>query len=97
MVLSQLSRGKHEPLCHGNGASANVNVTGGVAPYTYTWLPAGGTAARGSFATGGIYTVTVTDVNGCHDTASVSIIEPTLLVSNIIKQTLPVVKAMVRQ
>lgn len=46
--------------------TTSVSITsGGNAPYTYVWLPGGQTTASLSNLTGGTYTVTVTDANGC--------------------------------
>ncbi len=44
---------------------AAVTVTAGVGPYTYQWLPAGGTQSIVNGATDGCYTVIVTGGNGC--------------------------------
>ncbi|MDR6514402.1 aminopeptidase-like protein [Chryseobacterium camelliae] len=53
-------------LCNGGSTgTATVTVTGGTAPYTYSWSPSGGTAATASGLAAGTYTVTVTDANGC--------------------------------
>jgi len=57
--------------CGAADGSATVSPVNGVAPYTYTW--GGGTIGGGqgtATATGlsaGIYTVTVTDANGCSE------------------------------
>ncbi len=59
----------------GMDGSITVGVTGGAAPFTYTW----NTAANDSIATGlsaGLYTLNVTDVNNCFDTVSVLITVP---------------------
>ncbi len=65
----------------GNDGVARVVASGATAPYTYSW---GGTETRDSL-TGlsiGDYTVTVTDNNGCSDTVTVTISEPTVLTAN---------------
>ena len=49
----------------GTNGTATVTVGGGVAPYTYSWFPAGGIAAAASNLGAGNYTVTITDGNGC--------------------------------
>ena len=45
--------------------TATIIVSGGVAPYSYSWSPFGGSNASASGLTTGAYTVTVTDNNGC--------------------------------
>lgn len=54
---------------------ASVSVTGGSAPYTYSWTNGGTTSSIGSLA-GGVYSVTVTDGNGCVETGGVAVAEP---------------------
>ncbi len=59
--------------CHGsNSGQANVAVSGGQAPYSFSWntLPAQHAATATGLAAG-TYTATVTDANGC--TASIAI------------------------
>lgn len=62
-------------LCQGcaNG-TATVTVSGGTAPYTYSWSPSGGTGATATGLTGGTYTVTVTDAHGCETTATLTVL-----------------------
>jgi large repetitive protein len=64
--------------------TATVTPTGGNAPYTYAWAPSGGNAATATGLCAGTYTVTVTDFNGCTDTAIVTILQPQQLVLNSI-------------
>ena len=72
----------------GSTGVASVNVTGGTAPYTYSWSPSGGTAATATGLTAGTYTVTVTDANGCQLTRSYTIVEPaSALSAGITSQT----------
>lgn len=58
----------------GNDGTATVTVTGGTGPFNYAWstIP----VQNGATATGltvGSYTVTVTDANGCNNTASATV------------------------
>ncbi len=62
--------------CINNTGSATVNVIGGTAPYTYLWNPGGGTTASISNLSAGTYTVTVTDNNGCSQSATVTVTQP---------------------
>ena len=74
---------KNVTCYNGNDGVAIVNVTGGVAPYTYTWS---GTTLTDSVATGltaGIYEVTVTDASGCVATDTVEITQPDELLALI--------------
>jgi PKD repeat protein len=49
---------------------AAVNITGGHAPYTFSWSPSGGTNQTATGLAAGIYTCCVTDSNGCTACAS---------------------------
>jgi gliding motility-associated-like protein len=64
--------------CFGeNDGSATVSVTGGTSPYTYNWVPTGGTNPNATNLTAGTYTVAVTDNTGCVGSTTVTIGEPT--------------------
>lgn len=53
------------PTCSGNNnGSIDLSITGGAAPYTYTWNT-GATTQDLTNMSAGTYTVTVTDANGC--------------------------------
>ncbi|MBW8060587.1 MAG: hypothetical protein FVQ78_09800, partial [Solirubrobacterales bacterium] len=73
--------------CNGDSTgSATVTPSGGTSPYTYLWS----NGQTDSMATGlpaGTYTVIVTDSNGCIDSASITITQPTLLVAGITDST----------
>ena len=66
----------------GNDGAATASGSGGTPGYSFAWSGGGGSNATASGLTAGTYTVTVTDANGCTDTESVTITEPTLLVSS---------------
>ncbi|MDQ3191194.1 MAG: PKD domain-containing protein, partial [Bacteroidota bacterium] len=60
--------------------SATVNVNGGTAPYTYLWSDgASQTTATASALAAGNYSVTITDDNGCNQTAIITLIQPSAI------------------
>lgn len=75
--------------CNGQTGSLMATISGGTAPYVYSWssgltgtissatIPSGGVAA-------GTYTITVTDVNSCTSSASVTLTEPGSLSLSIV-------------
>lgn len=70
--------------CNGaNDGSGTVTASGGTGPYTYQWLPSGGTNATATNLAPGTYTVVVNGVGGCADTASITINQPAVLAATI--------------
>ena len=68
--------------CNGNAdGTISMTVSGGTAPYTYLWSNSA-TTANLTGLTGGVYTVTITDANGCTATASTTITDPGMLMAN---------------
>lgn len=64
--------------CYGGfDGAATINVTGdpSLSPYTYSWSN-GATGSSLSNVSAGTYTVTVTDLNSCQDTALITITQP---------------------
>ncbi|MBI3509570.1 MAG: choice-of-anchor L domain-containing protein [Bacteroidetes bacterium] len=61
--------------CNSCTGTASVNVTGGLPPYTYTWLPSGGNAATATNLCAGTYSVLITDASSCGvpDTAIINV------------------------
>ena len=58
--------------------------TGGVIPFTYLWNdPSAHTNDTATGLCSGTYTVTITDGNGCTDTSSQTIGEPTQVVASV--------------
>lgn len=54
------------PTCAGqNNGTASVNVSGGTAPYTYTWMPGSLSGGSQNNLAPGNYVVTVTDSENC--------------------------------
>jgi len=59
--------------CANNDGSASASITGGTIPYTYAWTPGGASSANISGLSSGTYSITITDANGCSETASVNV------------------------
>ena len=74
-------------MCNSGLGSATANVTGGLAPYTYSWALSGGTNATASNLTAGTYTCTVTDANGCVTIQTMTITVPPVLTASIVGTT----------
>ena len=60
--------------CGVSNGSIALSVSGGTSPYSYGWLPSGGSSQTASGLAPGIYTATVTDILGCQTTTSSSIV-----------------------
>lgn len=69
-----------------NSGSITLSVTGGTAPYAYSWTGPDGfssTAQNISNVVAGSYSVTVTDQNGCSVSADRTLTEPPALTASI--------------
>lgn len=79
-----LSLSKVPPKCFlaCDGEISSV-VSGGNAPYTYSWAPSGNTSANQLGLCAGNYTATVSDVNNCIMSKTVSLVSPPILSSFI--------------
>jgi hypothetical protein len=63
--------------CYGScNGSATSSVSGGTAPYTYTWSPIGGSSATANSLCAGTYSLTVHDATGYPTTNSITISQP---------------------
>jgi hypothetical protein len=63
--------------------AATVTAMGGTSPYTYQWMPSGGTNAITSALSAGSYSVVVTDYLGNMDTVTTTISQPSLLIATM--------------
>jgi hypothetical protein len=63
--------------CNGGcDGGATVSFSGGSGPYTYQWIPVGGSAPSATGLCAGNYTVNVSDAVGCSSWATVIITQP---------------------
>ncbi len=88
-LLNAVINTKTNVSCNnGSNGNATVSVSGGTAPYTYSWntTPVQ-TGATASGIRAGSYIVTVTDSKGCTDTANVTITEPAILNASLAART----------
>lgn len=69
-------------VCGGATGSASVAPFNGTAPYTYSWSNGGNTQIISSISAG-IYTVTITDANGCTGTNTATVNNPNAPIVNI--------------
>jgi gliding motility-associated-like protein len=69
-----LTTSSNPSSCATPDGSAEVIATGGSGSYTYSWSPSGGSGSVANNLGAGNYTVTVTDGNGCQQTANVSVV-----------------------
>ena len=60
----------------GNNGAATVTGSGGTAAYTYTWTPGSLNGGTQSSLSANVYTVNISDANGCTGTTSVTITQP---------------------
>ena len=65
----------------GTDGGINISVSGGVTPYTYLWSNAA-TAQDLTGLQAGVYTVTVTDVNGCSTIEDYAVFAPPALTAS---------------
>ncbi|MBL0046866.1 MAG: gliding motility-associated C-terminal domain-containing protein [Bacteroidetes bacterium] len=81
-ILSNLV--KNDIKCFGQcNGSAKVSPSGGIGPYTFTWVGVVSSADSVSNLCAGNYAVNIADASGCFITVPVTITEPGLLNANI--------------
>jgi subtilisin-like proprotein convertase family protein len=59
-------------ICGNNNGAINISVSGGTAPYIYSWSNGASTEDLNSISSGS-YVLTVTDQNGCQDVVSATV------------------------
>ena len=72
--------------------SISLNITGGATPYTINWVKGSNNTAAGNTATilnlaADVYTVSVSDTNGCSVTETYEITQPDIVEETIIQPT----------
>jgi gliding motility-associated-like protein len=72
-IIINLVTSSTNATCTAANGTATVVATGGVGPYIYSWSPAGGSGATTTGVASGVFTVTVTDANGCIKTTTVTV------------------------
>lgn len=81
-VLSSTLATQIDVSCNGfSDGSAKVTMSGGTTPYTYLWSD-NQTADSAINLSAGNYSVTITDANGCTESANVTISEPAILTTS---------------
>ncbi|MCX6291102.1 MAG: gliding motility-associated C-terminal domain-containing protein [Bacteroidetes bacterium] len=87
-ISSPINAGGYNIGCHGESSgSLSTLVVGGTAPYSYLWTPTNDTIPNLTGLPAGTYFLTVTDVNGCIDTASATLTQPDTIVPLITSAT----------
>ncbi|HRE76146.1 MAG TPA: T9SS type A sorting domain-containing protein [Flavobacteriales bacterium] len=86
-IASSISAQTNVSCNDGSNGAATVVASGGAGSYTYSWSPTGGTSSTATGLVAGTYTCTITDVNGCIKTQTVTITEPGIITSVISSQT----------
>jgi hypothetical protein len=86
---SMVAVSKVQITCNGaNNGSYTVGAKYGTAPYTYLWTPGGQTNATATGLSAGVYSITVTDKNGCSGTvATCTFTQPAALRDSLASET----------
>ncbi|MBU3676359.1 MAG: hypothetical protein FGM54_04155, partial [Chitinophagaceae bacterium] len=85
--IASISNVNHVTCNNGDNGAATVNVSGGTAPYNYTWLPSGGSSATATNLVAGEYTVTVVDAALCSSSTIVVITQPSAITPSLVSST----------
>ena len=65
----------------GNDGVIMLNSVGGLAPYSYSWFPTGGSSTSASNLVQGTYSISISDKNACKNTISQTITQPATALS----------------
>jgi hypothetical protein len=70
--------------CNGQSVAAlSATVNGGLAPYSYTWLPSGGNTTTATGLGSGVYTILATDANNYITSNTFTITQPSAITTAI--------------
>ncbi len=88
-ALSETYSVVSEPTCRltPNGSATSLPA-GGTSPYTYKWLPRGGTSQTSVSLPGGTVRCLLTDANGCTASPNLTLSEPAVIFATFVK-TIP--------
>ena len=74
--------------CFGTSSgTATVTATGGTPAYTYSWNPIGQLTSTATGLAAGVYTITITDNNGCIIKTLAAVTQPTAVTASISSDT----------
>jgi hypothetical protein len=76
LLNADLATASNPTSCNGNEGAIDINISGGTPGYTYLWNNGNTTEDPTGLIQGG-YTVTVTDANGCTDSYTTTLTDPT--------------------
>jgi gliding motility-associated-like protein len=87
-LSSTISNSTNVSCFGGNNGNATATVSGGTAPYSYSWntVPVQ-TLAKATGLKAGTYSVLISDLNGCSTSTAVTITEPIGMTASITAQT----------
>ncbi|MEQ1734747.1 MAG: T9SS type A sorting domain-containing protein, partial [Bacteroidia bacterium] len=78
------STNSNEPTCNGDtNGTAKVTVSGGTAPYSYSWSFGGSTTNIATGLIAGTYTCTITDSNMCTLTKNITVVDFPVLTATV--------------
>lgn len=87
-IVISISNQKNVSCKNSCDGSVSVNVSGGISPYTIIWNdPSNSTDTAVANLCAGVYTVAVTDSNGCVETLQITISEPSAISAIVTSQT----------
>ena len=67
-----------------NSGAITTSTSGGTAPYSYSWSN-GESLASPSSLVAGVYAVTINDAQGCNYVDSIDVLEPNILLANLVQ------------